>query len=65
MFIPGATYAIFSPIWGFFLDKKSISGGRLRYLPLAIGALGVIFGYVLLFDSSDVYIVAVGLLIQG
>jgi len=63
--VEGATYAIFSPIWGFFLDKKSISGGRLRYLPLAIGALGVIFGYVLLFDSSDVYIVAVGLLIQG
>lgn len=63
--VEGATYAIFSPIWGFFLDKKSVSAGRWRYLPLAIGALGVIFGYILLFDSSNVYIVAGGLLIQG
>jgi len=63
--VEGATYAIFSPIWGFFLDKKSISGGRLRYIPLIIGVLGVIFGYILLFDSSNVYIVAGGLLMQG
>ena len=52
------TYAIFSPIWGFFLDKKSISGGRWRYFPLAIGALGVICGYVLLYLSSNIYLVA-------
>jgi len=63
--VEGATYAIFSPIWGLFLDKKSVSAGRWRYLPLAIGALGVIFGYILLFDSSNVYIVAGGLLLQG
>lgn len=63
--VEGATYAIFSPIWGFFLDKKSISGGRWRYFPLAIGALGVICGYVLLYLSSNIYLVAGGLLIQG
>jgi len=63
--VEGATYAIFSPIWGYFLDKKSVSNGRWRYFPLVIGALGVISGYALLYISSNVYIVAGGLLIQG
>ena len=56
-FILGATYAIFSLLWGFFLDKKFLWNSRWKYFPLVIGALGVIFGYILLFDSSNIYVV--------
>lgn len=66
--VEGATYAIFSPIWGYLLDKK-----MGPYGPLVCGSVGVIVGYALLgpvpfLDSiipSNIYTVVAGLFIQG
>lgn len=66
--VEGGTYALFSPFWGYILDKKSGPIG-----PLLLGSLGVIFGYALIgpvpfldeLIPNNIYVVAVGLFIQG
>jgi len=65
--LEGLTYAIFSPLWGYLLDKT-----KRPYLLLTIGSVAVIIGYSLLgpapylsFLGKNVYFVAFGLVIQG
>lgn len=66
--VEGATYALFSPIWGYLLDKK-----MGPFFPLVCGSIGVTIGYALLgpvpfLDSiipSNIYTVVAGLFIQG
>ena len=65
--VEGTTYAIFSPIWGILLDR-----GLSPYMTLLIGCLGVIIGFCLLgpltfipIVSTNIFIVATGLIIQG
>ena len=58
----GMTYAIFSPIWGYLLDKY-----LAPHVLFIIGCICVIIGFFLLgpFLQLNVYLVAVGLAIQG
>merc|ERR1719411_546334 len=65
--VEGATYAVFSPIWGLLLTR-----GLSPQVALLIGCLGVVFGYGLLgpapflyFLPKNIYMVATGLIIQG
>lgn len=65
--VEGATYAVFSPLWGILLDR-----GLSPPISLLIGCLGVTFGYTLLgpapfmsFLPKNIFIVATGLVIQG
>ena len=66
--VEGLTYALFSPIWGYLLDK------RIKVcIPFTVGCLGVLLGYGLLGPApfltdvlpSNVYVVGAGLFIQG
>ena len=56
------TYAIFSPIWGYLLDKY-----LAPHVLFIIGCVSVIIGFFLLgpFVELNVYLVAVGLAVQG
>lgn len=65
--VEGATYALFSPLWGFLLDKNMGA-----HFALGLGASGVIVGYCLLgpapflpFIPDSVYTIVAGLIIQG
>lgn len=65
--VEGATYAAFSPLWGFLLDKYVSP-----HFALIWGCASVIAGYCLLgpapflpFLPQNVYLVGVGLFIQG
>ena len=66
--VEGATYAIFSPIWGLLLDR-----GLSPHLTLLMGCLGVVIGFSLLGPApflsfilpTNLFVVAIGLIIQG
>jgi len=66
--VEGATYAIFSPIWGLLLDR-----GLSPHLTLLMGCFGVVIGFSLLGPApflsyilpTNLFVVAIGLIIQG
>jgi predicted MFS family arabinose efflux permease len=65
--VEGATYAAFSPLWGYLLDK---SVGP--HMALVFGCISVMVGFCFLgpapflpFLPKNIYLVAVGLFIQG
>ena len=58
--VEGATYALFSPLWGLYLDKR-----RDFYSPLAIGLLAVIVAFTLLATARSITLIFIGLFLQG
>ena len=66
--VEGATYAIFSPIWGILFDH-----GWNPHLMLLIGCFGVILAFFLLgpanvllpFLPKNIIVIAIGLIIEG
>lgn len=66
--VEGATYAVFSPIWGTLLDRTK----NKHCLFLFLGCLWVLVGFSLLgpapflsFIPKNIYIVSIGLVVQG
>ena len=58
--VEGGTYAIFSPLWGLYMDKKAE-----YFLPLMVGLVGVVVGFCLLATCHSLAVILIGLFIQG
>ena len=66
--VEGATYAIFSPVWGILFDR-----GWNPHLMLLIGCVGVILAFFLLgpanillpFLPNNIIVISIGLIIEG